>query len=138
MDPNIIGRSKSAEKNIGKNIHIIIPLDFTEKTHGNAAGIGLSDLITKKLFEKIDFNVFYTNLLASNGYLEGKIPLVLKNDEYAIKVAMKTLNKNCENVKMVRIQNTSNIIEMEVSKVLLEEVKNNKKINIVGEASKFV
>ena len=137
MDPNIIGRSKSAEKNIGKNIHIIIPLDFTEKTHGNAAGIGLSDLITKKLFEKIDFNVFYTNLLASNGYLEGKIPLVLKNDEYAIKVAMKTLNKNCENVKMVRIQNTSNIIEMEVSKVLLEEVKNNKKINIVGEARRL-
>jgi len=137
MDPNIIGRSKSAEKNIGKNIHIIIPLDLTERTHGNAAGIGLSDLITKKLFEKIDFNIFYTNLLASNGYLEGKIPLVLKNDEYAIKVAMKILNKNCENVKMVRIQNTLNIIEMEVSKVLLGEVKNNKKINIVGEARRL-
>jgi hypothetical protein len=99
MDPNIIGRSKSAEK----NIHIIIPLDLTERTRGNAAGIGLSDLITKKLFEKIDFNIFYTNLLASNGYLEVKIPLVLKNDEYVIKIAMKILNKNCENVKMVRI-----------------------------------
>jgi len=137
MDPNIIGRSKSAEKNIGKNIHIIIPLDLTKRTHGNAAGIGLSDLITKKLFEKIDFNVFYTNLLASNGYLEGKIPLVLKNDEYAIKVAMKILNKNCENVKMVRIRNTLSIIEMEVSKALLGEVKNNKKINIVGEARRL-
>jgi len=137
MDPNVIGRSKSAEKNIGKNIHIVIPLDLTEKTRGNAAGIGLSDLITKKLFEKIDFNVFYTNLLTSNGYLEGKIPLVLKNDEYAIKVAMKILNKNCENVKMVRIQNTLNIIEMEVSKALLEEVKNNKKINIVAEARRL-
>ena len=137
MDPNIIGRSKSTEKNIGKNIHIIIPLDLTERTHGNAAGIGLSDLITKKLFEKIDFNIFYTNLLASNGYLEGKIPLVLKNDEYVIKVAMKILNKNCKNVKMVRIQNTLNIIEMEVSKALLGEIKNNKKINIVGEGRRL-
>ncbi len=137
MDPNIIGRSKSLEKNIGKNIHMIIPLNLTERTHGNAGSIGLSDLITKKLFEKIDFNVLYTNLLASNGYLEGKIPMVVENDEYAIKIAMKTLNKNCENVKMVRIQNTSNIIEMEVSKVLLEEVKNNKKINIVGEARRL-
>ena len=133
MDPNIIGRSKSAEK----NIHIIIPLDLTERTRGNAAGIGLSDLITEKLFEKIDFNVFYTNLLASNGYLEGKIPLVLKNDEYAIKVAMKILNKNCENVKMVRIKNTLNIIKMEISKALLGEVKNNKKINIVSEARRL-
>ena len=116
---------------------MIIPLNLTERTHGNAGSIGLSDLITKKLFEKIDFNVLYTNLLASNGYLEGKIPMVVENDEYAIKIAMKTLNKNCENVKMVRIQNTSNIIEMEVSKVLLEEVKNNKKINIVGEARRL-
>jgi len=137
MDPNIIGRSKSAEKNIGKNIHIIIPLDLTERTHGNAGSIGLSDLITKKLFEKIDFNVFYTNLLASNGYLEGKIPIVLKNDEYAVKVAMKILNKNCENVKMVRIQNTQNIIEMEVSEALLGEVQNNKNIKIIGEARRL-
>ncbi|MCJ7650106.1 MAG: nickel-dependent lactate racemase [Candidatus Lokiarchaeota archaeon] len=137
MDPNVIGRSKSAEKNMGKNIHIIIPLDLTEKTRGNAAGIGLSDLITKKIFEKIDFNVFYTNLLTSNGYLEGKIPLVLKDDEYAIKVAMKILNKNHENVRMVRIQNTLNIIRMEISKALLGEVKNNKKINIVGEARRL-
>ncbi|PKP61908.1 hypothetical protein CVT91_01455 [Candidatus Atribacteria bacterium HGW-Atribacteria-1] len=137
MDPNIIGRSKSAEKNIGKNIHIIIPLDLTERTHGNAGSIGLSDLITKRLFEKIDFNVLYTNLLASNGYLEGKIPIVLKNDEYAVKVAMKILNKNCENVKMVRIQNTLNIIKMEVSKALLGEVKNNKNIKIIGDARRL-
>lgn len=137
MDPNIIGRSKSTEKNIGKNIHMIIPLDLTERTHGNAGSIGLSDLITKKLFEKIDFNVLYTNLLASNGYLEGKIPMVVENDEYAIKIAMKILNKNCQNVKMVRIQNTLNIIEIEVSKALLEEVKNNKKINIVAEARRL-
>ena len=137
MDPNIIGRSKSAEKNIGKNIHIIIPLDLTEKTHGNAAGIGLSDLITKKLFEKINFNVFYTNLLASNGYLEGKIPMVLKNDECVIKVAMKILNKNCENVKMVRIQNTLSIVKMEISKALLGDIRNNKNIKIIGEARRL-
>lgn len=137
MDPNIIGRSKSIEKNIGKNIHIIIPLDLTERTHGNAGSIGLSDLITKKLFEKIDFNVLYTNLLASNGYLEGKIPIVVKNDEYAIKIAMKILNKNCKNVKMVRIQNTQNIIEMKVSEALLSEVQNNKNIKIIGEARRL-
>jgi hypothetical protein len=137
MDPNIIGRSKSTEKNMGKNIHIIIPLDLTEKTHGNAGSIGLSDLITKRLFEKIDFNVLYTNLLTFNGYIDGKIPIVLKNDEYAIKVAMKILNKNCENVKVVRIQNTLNIIKMEISKALLGEVQNNKNIKIIGEARRL-
>ena len=38
---------------------------------------------------------------------------------------------------MVRIQNTLNIIRMEISKALLGEVKNNKKINIVGEARRL-
>jgi hypothetical protein len=61
----------------------------------------------------------------------------VKNDEYAIKIAMKILNKNCKNVKMVRIQNTQNIIEMEVSEALLGEVQNNKNIKVIGEARRL-
>lgn len=137
MDPNIIGRSQSKEKNIGKNIHIIIPLDMTEESHGNGVGIGLSDISTKRVFEKINFNAFYTNLITSRGYLEAKIPIILENDEYAIKVAMKMLDKNDKNVKMVRIQNTLNINKMEVSNALLKSLTNNKNIEIIGEARRL-
>jgi len=132
MDPNIVGRSQSREKNIGKNIHIIIPLDITEESHGNGVGIGLSDISTVRVFEKINFNIFYTNLITSRGYLEAKIPIILKNDEYAVKVAMKLLDKNEKNIKMVRIQNTLNINEMEVSTALLKDSINNN-IEILGE-----
>jgi len=132
MDPNIIGRSKSAEKNIGKNIKIIIPLDLSKKTCGNAAGIGLADLTTKKLFNKIDFNITYTNFLTSNVYLEAKIPMVLKDDEFAIKTAIKLLSKNDKNVRLVRIQNTRDIKEMEISIALLEEVQNKRSIKVLG------
>ena len=132
MDPNIVGRSQSKEKNIGKNIHIIIPLDITEVSHGNGVGIGLSDISTKSVFEKIDFNAFYTNLITSRGYLEAKIPIILENDEYAVKVAMKMLDKNDKNVKMLRIQNTLNINEMEISTALLEDSMDNN-LKIIGE-----
>ena len=137
MDPNIIGRSQSKGKNLGKNIHIIIPLDITEESNGNGVGIGLSDISTLNVFSKINFNAFYTNLITSRGYLEAKIPIILENDEYAVKVAMKILDKNDKNVKIVRIQNTLNINEMEVSIALLEEVINNKNIKIIGEASRL-
>ena len=132
MDPNIVGRSQSKEKNIGKNIHIIIPLDITEISHGNGVGIGLSDISTKSVFEKINFNAFYTNLITSRGYLEAKIPIILENDEYAVKVAMKMLDKNDKNVKMLRIQNTININEMEISTALLEDSMDNN-LKIIGE-----
>jgi len=132
MDPNIVGRSQSKEKNIGKNIHIIIPLDITEVSHGNGVGIGLSDISTKSVFEKINFNAFYTNLITSRGYLEAKIPIILENDEYAVKVAMKMLDKNDKNVKMLRIQNTININEMEISTALLEDSMDNN-LKIIGE-----
>lgn len=137
MAPNIIGRSQSKEKNIGKNIHIIIPLDITEESHGNGVGIGLSDLSTVNVFKKINFNAFYTNLITSRGYLKAKIPIILENDEYAVKVAMKILDKNDKNVKIVRIQNTLNINKMEVSIALLKEVINNKNIKILGEARRL-
>ena len=38
---------------------------------------------------------------------------------------------------MVRIQNTQNIIEMEVSEALLGEVQNNKNIKVIGEARRL-
>lgn len=137
MDTNIIGRAKG----IDKNIKIIIPLDLTDKTYGNACGIGLGDLTVERLFNKIDFNVTYTNALTSSGNPRGVcLPVVLKNDEYAIKVAMKLLNKNGKDVKLVRIQNTLSIIEMEISEKLFYEVhsnKNNKNIEILGGLVEF-
>jgi hypothetical protein len=137
MDPNIIGRSESIEKNAGKNIKIIIPLDLSKKTKGNAAGIGLADIITKKLFDKIDFNTTYTNYITSNNYLKAKIPMVLKNEEFALKTAMSFLNKDEKNIKLVRIKDTLHIEEMEVSKPLLKQIQNQNNIEILGEPRKL-
>jgi len=129
MDTNVIGRAKG----IDKDIKIIIPLDLTESTHGNACGIGLGDLTTKKLFDKIDFNVTYTNTLTSGVHKGAFLPIVLKNDEYAIKVAMKLLRKDEKEIKLVRIKNTLEIIEMEISEKLFYEAFNNKEIELLGE-----
>lgn len=129
MDTNVVGRSK----NIEKNIKIILPLDLTDSSHGNAAGIGLSDITTKKLFDKIDFNITYTNILTSGKHQGGRLPIVLKDDEFAIKTAMRLLKKNKKDIKIVRIKNTLHIIEMEISEKLIEDIKDNNKVRILGE-----
>lgn len=128
MDTNVIGRAKG----IDRDIKIIIALDLTEKTHGNACGIGFADLTTRKLFDKIDFNATYTNILTSGTLKGGFLPIVLENDEQAIKAAMKLVKKNEKEVSLVRIKNTLEIIEMEVSEKLFYEASCNPDIEIVG------
>jgi len=129
MDTNVIGRAKG----IDRDIKIIIALDLTEKTHGNACGIGFADLTTRKLFDKIDFNATYTNILTSGTLKGGFLPIVLENDEQAIKAAMKLVKKNEKEVRLVRIKNTLEIIEMEVSEKLFYEASCNPDIEITGE-----
>lgn len=129
MDTNVIGRAKG----IDKGIKIIIALDLTERTHGNACGIGLADLTTQKLFDKIDFNTTYTNILTSGTLRGGFLPIVLKNDEYAVKTAMKLVKKDEKEIRLVRIRNTLEIMEMEISEKLFYEASHKPDIEIIGE-----
>lgn len=57
MDTNIIGRIRilGAEEPESPRIKYIIASDLSEESHGNALGIGLADLTTKRLFGTIDF-----------------------------------------------------------------------------------
>ena len=67
-----------------------------------------------------------------------KIPMVLKNDRQAIQAAIKTCNiLNKENVRLVRIKNTIQLGEIEISENLLDEIKTNKNIKVLSEPYKL-
>lgn len=58
MDTNVTGRfwiPGECEPRAPK-IKRIVVLDLTDETHGNAIGIRLADLTTKRVVEKIDYN----------------------------------------------------------------------------------
>lgn len=67
MDTNIIGRIKINTEKDPKTPKItnIIITDLTEASHGNAVGMGLADIMTKRFKDKIDFNTTYENVLTS-------------------------------------------------------------------------
>ncbi|MBA7587586.1 hypothetical protein ES708_29617 [subsurface metagenome] len=69
----------------------MVVLDLTKPSHGNAIGISIADIITKRLYDKIDFDATYKNVITC-GYLDrAKIPVVLKTDKEAIGVALNTI-----------------------------------------------
>jgi len=77
MDVNIIGRVTQPVMNELETPRIkrIAVLDLTEATHGNALGMGLADVITRRLADKINFPATYANALAAGALDRAKMPL---------------------------------------------------------------
>ncbi|NVM01283.1 MAG: DUF2088 domain-containing protein, partial [Candidatus Helarchaeota archaeon] len=136
MDTNVIGRMMvwGEEEPEYPKISRIAALNLTDESHGNVIGIGLADFITKKIYEKIDFDVYYTNILTTSLIDRGKIPIVAENDEVAIKWALKTCwAEDKKKAKVAKIRNTLMLNEIYVSKAIFDEEKENDKIEPIGE-----
>lgn len=128
MDPNIIGRfGPKAELPYIPEIGEIIALRISKGSHGNACGIGIADFTTRKLLSQMDFEATYANTIACGcDYETEYIPLVMADEEEAIAAAVKTLKiKNPEKTRIVRIRNTADLEEIEVSEPIWPEIAAN-------------
>ncbi len=135
FDNNVVGRFTTPFASGGPDITRIAVLSLTEKSRGNANGLGIVDFTTRRVFDGFSFVQTYPNALTSTVPMSVKIPMVLKNDRQAIQAAIKTCNiRNMDKVRLVRIKNTLSLSEIEVSESLLEEVKKNKNLEIISGA----
>ena len=128
LDPNIIGRYRGKQKSNIKapDIKLVVALRLTKKSHGNANGVGSADIITKELFDNINFNSTYTNAVTGGDLIGVKIPLIANSDKEAFDVAL--INpcigkKSTSDIKLVRIKNTSKLSKIIVSKAIFREIK---------------
>lgn len=111
----------------------IAALDLTDETHGAAVGIGQADVTTQRLFEKIDFNTTYPNLLTSGGTDSAKIPMVLDNQRLAIQAAIKTAaGADKDHIKLIRIRDTLHITEIEISEALLAAAQAHPQMEVIS------
>lgn len=124
MDSNVIGRFSSIHMSSDIEFTRIAVLDLTEESHGNAAGMGFANFITKRLRDKADFDAMYANCLTSLETKPMNMPPVMDNDRDAIKAAIKTcFVPRFENIRMVHIRNTMDMHYFQVSMALLEETQ---------------
>jgi hypothetical protein len=125
FDPNITGRNRRAVQwNFGPKVKKIVVLGLTHETHGNATGVGGADIITMRLFKDIDIPSTYANIITSMNLDGGAIPIVMNTEREAIQLAVKTVVRvKPENCRIVRIRNTLDIAQIQVSEPLLGEVR---------------
>lgn len=141
LDVNIIGRLKIAGEPEPESPRItsIILLDLPEKSHGNANGMGLADVVTRRFFEKINFQATYENVLTT-GFLErGKLPVVAETEAQALEFALKACGINDPNqARIIRIKNTLVLDELWASLKVIEDLQGQKQVEILAEKMEIV
>src|SRR5215216_5837190 len=138
MDTNVIGRFRilGVEEPESPDVKYLIVGDVSEAAHGNALGVGLADLTTKRLFEKINYEAMNANFLTSTFLERAKIPMVLENDKDALEAAIRcNWGVEPEDTRFVRIPNTLHLRYAYISENLLGEALASGNVEVVEEAA---
>lgn len=124
MDPNVTGRSCVLGRS-APDVEKIAVLDLTEKSQGNAAGMGNADAITRKMFDKIDLMPIYVNGITCRDTEGIRIPAVMPDEELAIRFCLYTCVRHdaLRNGRIVWIKNTGDLHRFWISESLVEEAK---------------
>ncbi|MEJ7819118.1 MAG: lactate racemase domain-containing protein [Rubrobacteraceae bacterium] len=135
MDTNVIGRFRilGIDEPEKPNVKYVIVGDISKESHGNALGIGLADLTTRRLADQVEHKAMNENVLTSTFIERAKIPMTMANDEEAIKAAVRcNWGVPPEETRFVRIPNTLHLEYLHVSENLVDEVLANADAEVVG------
>ena len=134
MDPNVVGRMRingEPDPDFPK-VKVIVITDITEPSHGNACGIGLADVTTRRLLNKIDWDATYMNAVTSGFYEHSMLPVVAETDRQAFEWGIRASHDPHRPKRIVRIKDTLHVSELYVSDAALEEVKD--RVQIIRDA----
>ena len=132
IDPNVIGFWRREGGPRKPDYRTLIVLDLTHQSEGNAVGIGMVDLTTRKVIDKVDLKPTYTNALTSGVWRSVRFPIALENDRAVLETALSHV-LDPHNVRMVRIVNTLHLENFWATEALLPELREQEGV-IVDEA----
>jgi len=123
MDPHIINRSGSPAfvPAPWPRVARLAVLDLTDASHGNATGLGVADVTSRRLVGKIDFSATYANALTAGVLAAARVPLVARNDREAVAVAVASSGRDGE-MRLAYLESTLAADEIWVSTACLEQL----------------
>jgi len=137
MDTNVIGRCRLVDFAAFPTpvIKIILALSLSADTHGNAIGMGLADLVTRRLADAVDRRTTNVNCITGHSPGMGALPIVADTDHEAVRLALDFLlgPDAVSTARIIRIRDTLNLGEMEVSERVLGDLRGREGIEVIGE-----
>ncbi len=136
MDPTVTGRASSGLPGFVKlPLKRIVIRDISEESHGNAAGMGVADLMTLRAFNKLDFGSTYTNGVTARNTEGARMPMIVNTDKQAFAIALQTsFGVDPATARIVRIKNTKKLHKIQMSEAYLDEIKGSDSFTILGDA----
>ncbi|MEE9610430.1 MAG: DUF362 domain-containing protein, partial [Desulfatiglandales bacterium] len=122
MDPNVIGFWRREGGPRKPDYRTLIVLDLTQQSHGNATGIGMADLTTKRVVDKIDLHATYMNAITSTVLRSARLPIYLENDRVVLETALNSV-PDPQSVRMARVINTASLETFWATGALLSELR---------------
>lgn len=123
VDPNITGTFSTPFATGGVKVQRTCMLRLSEVSHGNGLGIGLSDAITARIFNDLDFEKMYPNCITSTVLASARIPTVVATEKEAVQICIRTCTGvNHERIRLIRIPNSLHIGRIMLSEVYYEDV----------------
>ena len=137
VDPNVVGRMyiTGTPEPETPRVGCIAALRLTEASAGNALGIGLTDFVSARLRDQIDFGALYANALTSGivDIRRAKLPMVLPTDRLTIQAAIACCGRrDAANVRLCVIRDTKHLDLVGASPPLVAEVKDRDGFSTVG------
>jgi hypothetical protein len=134
MDTKVIGRIMNIIEESPRHPRIlrIYVRDLHDDSYGNATGVGLADFVSRRLVNKIDPTATYINCLTGLSPESARIPITFDTDREAVEAALGTIGMvKPEEARIVRIQNTLLLEELDVSEACLPEGKQRENLKVL-------
>ncbi len=135
IDPNVTGRNRDLIGGFSHPAQVkrLFVRDLTAKSKGNAIGIGLADVTTKRLVDKIDYAATYKNSITGISLEKAAVPMHFDSDREAIEISLGSIGLILpEKSRIVRIKNTNRLEIVEVSEAFAAELKQRSDLEIIG------
>jgi hypothetical protein len=136
IDPNVTGRNRDLLGVFDHPVQIkrLFVRDLTAQSKGNAIGVGLTDITTQRLVDKIDYAVTYKNCITSLSIEKAAVPMHFETDREAIAVGLGSMGLiSPDKSKIVRIKNTNRLEMVDVSDAFAAELANRPDLEIIGQ-----
>lgn len=137
MDTNIVGRKyfdHTATPEDRVSCRRILVRSLTEKTHGNACGIGLAEFVTQECVDQVDPVKTAINCVTALHPEGAMIPITLPTDREAVEMALQTIGRvDPLEARVIQISDTLHLDVIRVSEGCLPEVNALEHTEVVGE-----
>lgn len=136
MDTKVINRSIHLECNPWPNAPVVERIfvrDLSDLSYGNAVGIGLADVTTDRLLDKIDWTPTHVNSLTASSVAAIRTPIHFPTDRECLEKIWPTVGKfELEDVTIAWIRDTLELDVLALSENLLPEIRKNPNLEILG------